>query len=192
MNKTQMRTRYLARQKALAPGERGRLSGQIADLFFDSVDLKSAEAVHCFITIQKFNEIDTSLIFERMWKELAHIRTLAPRVNFQSQNIESVVIGHSTHLEENEWKILEPGEGERVAPTDIDVVLVPGLAFDESGHRVGYGRGFYDRFLERCRPDCLKVGLSYFEPILQITDIHAGDMKLDLLITPRHAISTAF
>ena len=74
-------------------------------------------------------------------------------------------------------------------PSEVDVVLVPGLAFDEGGHRVGYGRGFYDRFLALCRPDCLKVGLSYFEPISQITDIHAGDIRLDLLITPERSIT---
>ena len=63
----------------------------------------------------------------------------------------------------------------------IDMVLVPGLCFDGDGHRVGYGKGFYDRFLKTCRPDCIKIGLSYFEPVESIDDVHEGDVRLDFV-----------
>ena len=64
------------------------------------------------------------------------------------------------------------------------MVLVPLLCFDESGHRVGYGKGFYDRFLTKCRPDTQKVGLSYFPPVKEITDADSFDIRLDLCLTP--------
>ena len=50
-------------------------------------------------------------------------------------------------------------------------------------HRVGYGKGYYDQFLKQCRSDCLKIGLSYFELVERIDDVHAGDVRLDFVIT---------
>lgn len=64
------------------------------------------------------------------------------------------------------------------------MVLIPLLAFDKNGYRVGYGKGFYDRFLAECRPDVVKVGLSVFEPIDEITDLNEFDIKMDFCITP--------
>ena len=69
------------------------------------------------------------------------------------------------------------------------LVLVPGVCFDQTGHRVGYGKGFYDRFLKTCRPGCLKVGLSYFEPVDPIDDVHDGDVRLDFIVTPELTIA---
>jgi 5-formyltetrahydrofolate cyclo-ligase len=67
----------------------------------------------------------------------------------------------------------------------IDLVIVPLVCVDKSGHRVGYGKGFYDRFLKQVRTDCVKVGLSYFEPVERIDDVHEGDVRLDFVITPK-------
>lgn len=64
------------------------------------------------------------------------------------------------------------------------MVLIPLLAFDKKGYRVGYGKGFYDRFLADCRPDVVKVGLSVFEPIDEIADLNEFDIKMDFCITP--------
>ncbi len=66
----------------------------------------------------------------------------------------------------------------------MDIVLVPMLCFDEKGFRVGYGKGFYDKFLSLCREDCLKIGLSLFPPIQKIENVEDYDVKLDFCITP--------
>ena len=63
-------------------------------------------------------------------------------------------------------------------------MIVPLLCFDARGHRVGYGKGYYDRFLQKCRPDCIKAGLSFFPPVKKIDDIHVADVQLDLVVTP--------
>jgi len=68
-------------------------------------------------------------------------------------------------------------------------VLVPLLCFDRRGHRVGYGRGYYDRFLARCRHDCKKIGLSFFEPLAEIDDVHEGDVELNYCVTPDGVIT---
>ena len=69
-------------------------------------------------------------------------------------------------------------------PAEIDLVIVPLLCFDKKGNRVGYGKGYYDRFLKQCRKDCIKIGFSYFDPIDQVEDINKFDVKLDYGITP--------
>jgi len=58
------------------------------------------------------------------------------------------------------------------------------LAFDEKGNRIGYGKGFYDRFLNECKKDVIKVGLSFFEATTTIEDTNANDIPLDFCVTP--------
>jgi 5-formyltetrahydrofolate cyclo-ligase len=84
------------------------------------------------------------------------------------------------------WGILEPNPQtcQKVPITDIDLVIIPLLAFDASGNRVGYGKGFYDRFLQDCRPDTLKIGVCLDEPVQRIDDVEAHDIPLDLCISP--------
>ena len=85
----------------------------------------------------------------------------------------------------NKWGILEPKNNSVVPPKSIDVVIVPLLCFDLSGQRVGYGKGYYDRFLKRCRAEVKKIGVCFFDPLKQIEDVADTDVPLDVIITPR-------
>jgi 5-formyltetrahydrofolate cyclo-ligase len=84
-------------------------------------------------------------------------------------------------LQKNLYNILEPKEG-ALYDGEVDLVLVPLLAFDEQGYRVGYGKGFYDRFLANLHTRT--IGLSFFGPVTKIHDLHEKDIKLDMCITP--------
>lgn len=84
----------------------------------------------------------------------------------------------------SEWGIPEPVAGVVLNPSDLDIVLIPLLAFDLAGNRVGYGKGFYDRYLLQCRPDCLKIGISLFDPVARIEDVESCDIPLDIAICP--------
>ncbi|HKP68681.1 MAG TPA: 5-formyltetrahydrofolate cyclo-ligase, partial [Pyrinomonadaceae bacterium] len=163
MNKAELRREYLERQKTLSKEERESGSSRIADHFFSSFDLGDVSVLHSFVPIEKFNEINTRLIFAKLWRGFPHIETVVPRVDFGTGSIQSLKFTHETELVRNAWNIDEPSHDEIVDTGLIDLVLVPGLAFDRSGHRVGYGKGFYDRFLAKCREDCVKVGLCYFD-----------------------------
>src|SRR5215216_1823641 len=178
MRKSELRKIYLDKQRSLLPAERGNKSFQIARLFFDNFDLTTIKYLHCFIPIEEFNEIDTMPIFQRLWTEHPHIRTVVPRVNFQSGEMESLLFTESTELAINKWKIKEPLHDDIVGNQVIDMVLLPGLCFDLNGHRVGYGKGFYDRFLAACKRDCIKVGLSYFPLVNRIDDVAPHDEVL--------------
>lgn len=84
----------------------------------------------------------------------------------------------------NSWGIPEPEEGILTDPKTIDMILVPLLAFDKQGHRVGYGKGYYDRFLKDCRTDAQKIGLSFFSPEEKIVDTFSEDFLIDMVVTP--------
>lgn len=184
MTKTELRQIYLARQRALSLSERAEKSRRIAQNFFERFDLSDTELLHCFIPIEKFNEVDTSPIIQALWTTAAEIAIAVPRVNFTTGEMESIIYTAKSELIRNPWAIREPVGGKSIEAAIIDMVLVPTLVFDRAGHRVGYGKGFYDRFLKKCVQDCVKIGLSYFEPIDKITNIHHGDIALDCCITP--------
>lgn len=184
MIKAELRTISLARQRNLSPAERIEKTRQIADCFFRNFDLVEIEFLHCFLPIDKFAEVDTRLILERVWKDFPRIETLAPRVDWQTGEIESLRFSAQTMLRLNRWGISEPAGAETIAPQKIDSVLVPLLCVDRRGFRVGYGKGFYDKFLKNCRADCLRIGLSYFPPVEEISDAQSFDIKLDHCVTP--------
>ncbi|HVF46653.1 MAG TPA: 5-formyltetrahydrofolate cyclo-ligase [Pyrinomonadaceae bacterium] len=184
MTKQELRRRSLEARGSLPPAEVEQRSRDIGERFFDNFNLDEVRSVHVFITIQKFKEVDTSFVIQKLRREFPLVRTIAPRVDHASGKIEHVAFDGSTQFALNRWGISEPADGDVIEPEQIDIVLVPGLAFDKGGHRVGYGRGFYDRFLNRTRPDCLKIGLSYFPPVDRIDDVHAGDATLEHCVTP--------
>ncbi len=184
MTKSELRQIYLDKRSALTPGDRDEASRRIADRFFETCDLSAVKTLHCFVPIEKFNEIDTSLIYKRVWNDHLEIQVTAPRLDRVIGQILSVVFAPETELIGNTWGISEPAGTESVEASEIDIVIVPLLCFDEVGHRVGYGKGYYDKFLSRCREDCLKVGLSYFPPVPRIDDVNEYDVPLDYCLSP--------
>jgi 5-formyltetrahydrofolate cyclo-ligase len=184
MTKSEWRKIYLKKQAAFDSEEQASRSKSISDCFFQSFEITNIGFLHCFLPIKKNNEIDTFLILEKIWQELPRIATLAPWVDFETDELGHIAFSKDSKLIENKWGIPEPTEGARVAPEKIDLVIVPLLCFDERGYRVGYGKGFYDRFLAECRPDTLKVGLSYFPPVKEISDIDEFDVRLNACVTP--------
>ena len=173
-----------SKQEAMSEEERDSASRRITDRFFSRFDVSIVRILHSFVPIEKFKEVNTRLIFAKLWRDFPHIQTVVPRVDPETDCIRSLKFTHETELVRNAWGIDEPAHDEYVDAQSIDMVLVPGLCFDRDGHRVGYGKGYYDRFLKTCRPDCLKIGLSYFEPVEKIDDIHDGDVRLDAVVTP--------
>lgn len=185
MHKAELRKTMLQRRRALAAEEVAARSQRIADLFFEHFPLKPGQTVHVFLPIVKNNEVNTWPIIERLRKEHADVRVVVP-VTDAAQNI--LTHHHLTEesvLVENPWGIPEPKDAQIIHADEVDVVLLPLLAFDRAGHRVGYGKGFYDRFLADCRPDVLKIGLSLEPPVERIADPNAFDVPLDYAITPQ-------
>jgi 5-formyltetrahydrofolate cyclo-ligase len=184
MTKAELREQALKDRAALTPAGIVDVSNAIADRFFASVNLEGVRTLSTFIRIPKFNEVDTSAIYYRIWKERPWIRTFAPKTDVGTGTMVNIALFPDTPLVENRWEVREPESGDALDTAELDLVIVPLLAVDASGHRVGYGKGFYDRFLRDCRQDCLKVGLNYFEPLQAIVDLADHDVALDICVTP--------
>lgn len=184
MTKSELRKVYLERRMALSKAERTENSRQIAELLFSTIDLTEISSLHCFIPIEKFGEIDTFLILERLRSSNPDIKVYVPKIALETGEIKSLAFEPGAELIDGALGTREPVISKTIDADAIDIVLVPLLCFDRHGFRVGYGKGFYDRFLLRCRPDCLKVGLSYFPPVDLIENIYPGDVRLDMCVTP--------
>jgi len=147
----------------------------------------SNKTIHIFLPIQNSNEIDTWPIFEHLLINNNKVGTSITK--FKPKRLEHTFINKNTTYEMDNYGIPVPNEIETLKETLIDVVLIPLLVCDFQGNRIGYGAGFYDSFLVKCKPDCLKIGLSFFEPIEETINTDAWDIKLDQLITPSNIIS---
>jgi 5-formyltetrahydrofolate cyclo-ligase len=113
---------------------------------------------------------------------------LISKSDFETREMTHYLLTDETIIKKNAYNIPEPvddpeASGE-VPDSKIDVVFVPLLAFDKCGHRVGYGKGFYDRFLSKCKTDVVTIGLSFFEAKDEILDVNPNDFALNYCVTP--------
>ncbi len=180
MEKSKLRKQAHALRAQLSPEALTSLSLQLLDQF-SLLNLNSVKVLHIFLPILEKNEPDTFLFIEWLQKNHPDIKIIVPKADFNSFLMTHHVFGGHKDLQKNAYNILEPQQGEE-HKGDIDLVLLPLLAFDKRGYRVGYGKGFYDRFLQGM--DTLKIGLSLFDASEQIDDVNEHDLKLDICITP--------
>ena len=144
------------------------------------IDFSQAQTFHIFLPIEKNNEINTYPIIDWLLQQNKNI-VLPLVVGDDMINCE-VKNGFETKL--NSLQIPEPIHYQEIDSSKIDIIFVPMFVADKLGNRVGYGGGYYDKFLARCRPEAKKIGLTYFRPIDTIDDAYFGDFPLDLCITP--------
>ncbi|PIB37580.1 5-formyltetrahydrofolate cyclo-ligase [Reichenbachiella sp. 5M10] len=182
MDKAKLRTVYLRKRKMLSSEMSAHIAGRILEqfkLFLTQIQVKNT---HVFLPITKQNEINTWLIVDYLLSQ--HIDTVVSQSKLETNQLIHYLYKNPNQLEHNKWGIPEPVHGTVISEQDIDLVLVPLVVFDRQGHRIGYGKGYYDRFLAGCRPDCLKVGLSMSPPLDIIPYVDTYDIPLDYCITP--------
>lgn len=184
MNKTSIRKTYLERRKNLSRSQYWILNSKIVEQVA-AINWSQFKVVHLFLPISDNKEIDTFSILEYFKEHEPGLQVVIPRTDFEKTEMENILFDPVyTILGRNKYGIPEPIHGRIIAPQHIDAVIMPLLAFDVEGNRVGYGKGFYDRFLEACRPDTRKIGLSFFEPVERVQDVNEFDKRLDACITP--------
>jgi 5-formyltetrahydrofolate cyclo-ligase len=185
MTKADIRRHLKEKRNQLSADEVEAGSNQVCRLFFQGFDLTGIQYIHIFLPITRLKEINTWPIIHLLQSDFPGIRIVFPKINPEDYTMESFLYDPDLILTENTWGITEPVAGNRIGPHLIDIMLLPLLGFDARGYRVGYGKGFYDRFLITCRKDTIKIGLSLEEPIPEIEDINQFDIPMDYCITPR-------
>ena len=137
---------------------------------------------HLFLTIEEQKEINTEYILQILAGKDKEI--VISKCEFATLGMTHFLLTDNTKIKKNSYKVPEPVDGLEVPDAKIDVVFVPLLAYDKQGNRVGYGKGFYDNFLSKCKPETIKIGLSFFLPEEKIDDVSESDVKLDFCVTP--------
>lgn len=185
MNKKELRLKYKALRAELSSEAIEDKSLAIANQAVKS-DIWNKLYYHIFLPITEHKEVDTEFLLQVLAGKDKEI--VVSKSNFETRKMTHYLLTDNTKFKKNEYNIPEPVDGPEtsgeVPSTKIDVVFVPLLAFDKKGNRVGYGKGFYDNFLSECKPEVIKIGLSFFDSEEEIIDIFESDVKLDFCITP--------
>lgn len=184
MTKETLRKEYKARRAALDPQQRLRMDDLLL-LQFQQFDYSAIRTVLTYWPLSGQAEPNTHLFTRYLHHMLPELVLAYPVTNTTSCEMTALAIDEDTVYQTNALGITEPKEGRVLQPTDIDLVLVPLLACDTKGYRVGYGKGYYDRYLAACREDIVKIGFSYFDPIEEISDTGHFDVPLTYCITPQ-------
>lgn len=181
MLKKELRQKYKTLRQELTEEQIEEKSLAIANRLL-SLDIWDKTYFHLFLSIERHKEIQTEFVLQILAGKDKEI--VVSKSDFATGEMTHFLLTENTKFIKNDYGIPEPVNGLEVPVSKIDVVFVPLLAYDKKGNRVGYGKGFYDRFLKKCRPDVIKIGLSFFEPEEQIEDISLDDVKLDFCVTP--------
>lgn len=185
MNKADLRKTFQLKRQGLSEQEAEELSEQICRQFFENISLQDVRYLHIFLPIALQREVNTWLIIRRLQEEHPRLGIVVSRTDWKSRQMHNFHLLPGTKITESSLGIPEPTEAEYCPVEKIDMVLLPLLAFDLEGNRVGYGAGFYDRFLSDCHSHAQKIGLSLFAPVSEkITDVHEHDIPMDACVCP--------
>lgn len=141
---------------------------------------------HIFLSITAKKEVNTEYLLHILQGKDKSI--VISKADFVSGEMKHFLLQENTVLKTSKYGIPEPVSGIEISPEMLDIVFVPLLAYDKNGHRIGYGKGFYDRFLAKCNPDAVFVGLSFFEAEPEIF-FEATDVPIDFCVTPKKIVN---
>jgi len=189
MFKKEIRLKYKELRNSLSENQIEEMSLAIANEVL-LLPIWEKTYFHVFLPIEEQKEVNTEYILHLLSgkdKEICISKT-----DFETRKMTHYLLTDNTKIKKNDYNIPEPvdcpdASGE-VPSNKIDVVFIPLLAYDKNGNRVGYGKGFYDKFLAECHPNTIKIGLSFFEPEEIISDVTTSDIQLNYCVTPNRII----
>lgn len=184
MYKKEARRMYNKKRLAITPQEKIKWDDLLL-IQFQKVELPFLSTLLSFYPLEEKNEVNTFIITDFLLFQNPGLKIAYPKANPKNHSMEALLVSDAMEFANNLYNIPEPVSDVILQPDELDLVLVPLLICDRKGNRVGYGKGFYDRYLSQCRADCLRIGFSYFEPIEEIEDSNEFDVPLNLCITPQ-------
>jgi|AntRauTorcE11897_2_1112592.scaffolds.fasta_scaffold25018_2 5-formyltetrahydrofolate cyclo-ligase len=174
----------LLKERLSIPKDDWKLNSRlIFDRLKELDEFKQARIIHTFVSLNERNEVDTHDLI----KELLIVgkKVFVPVTNFETGELDHSELTYFGDLELNKWGVPEP-KSTRPLIEKLDIILVPLLGADESFNRLGYGKGFYDKFLQSA--EALKIGLIFDEFIQSEIPVDDFDEKLDILITEKRIL----
>jgi len=181
VKKSELRKKYKSLRNKLSQTQIEDYSLAIANQLL-KLDVWDRSFYHIFLTIEEQKEINTDYILNILSGKDKNI--IISKSSFEDYSMTHYLLTDNTKIKKNDYNIPEPIDGIEISSSQLEVIIVPLLAFDKSGHRIGYGKGFYDRFLANCKPETIKIGLSFFEAENEIFEASENDIILDYCATP--------
>ena len=179
MLKKDIRQKYKSLRAQLTQEQLEEQSFEIAQRLLE-LNIWNKTYFHLYLSIDSQKEVCTEPLLNILFAKNKEV--VLPKSDFNSFEMSHLLLTENTRIQKNKYGIPEPLDGIEVPLAKIEVVFVPLLAFDTMGNRVGYGKGFYDRFLKKTT--ALKIGLSVFEPEARVEDVLPEDVSLDYCVTP--------
>ena len=185
MTKSDIRNLMRTRRREVDPEEREEASAAICDAVWARADVQAAVAAkHPFaVYLANDDEIDLAPLVERLWA--ADVTVAVPYWHADSGTYRLAIYTNASTLIEGFHGIMEPAETYDIAPSDIGVWIVPGLAFTRDGRRIGYGGGWYDRYLAAAAPDAVALAVAYPFQILDDIPTDPNDRRVTDVVTTR-------
>jgi 5-formyltetrahydrofolate cyclo-ligase len=183
LKKETARKNYQKKRQELSSLRFKEDSSQIIRNLIELIKKFKPTCIHCFLTIDQKSEINTKPIIEYCWEN--HINVVVPVTDFINNTLKNAKFDPSTKIALTKNNIPEPMNPIWANDSDIELVITPLLAFDATGHRVGFGRGFYDRLFLSLHDEVKRVGVSLFEPCETLEDIGNYDVPLTHCVTPQ-------
>lgn len=183
MRKAELRKLYKGKRAQLTQDQIEQYSIDISNHALKLNKLWDYQNYHIFLSIQSQKEVNTDFLLSVLQGKDKNV--LLSKSDFKLGTLTHYLLTDSTVIKLNAYGIPEPQQGIQIPANQVEVVFIPLLVYDKKGNRIGYGKGFYDRFLAQCKPETLKIGLSFFSAEDQISDVNPHDIPLDYCITPQ-------
>ncbi len=175
-----LRSEMLAKRRMMTAEDRAEKNGKIFQNVISTAEFINAERIFCYINMPVEAEtakiIDYALEFSK--------RVFAPVTD--KNDMFFAEIKDLFDLKKSSFGVLEPKNGTKIEPKDGDLFIIPGSVFDIKGHRYGYGKGFYDRYLSRY--DVIKMALCYDFQLLESIKIEKHDINMDIIVTDKEIL----
>ena len=180
MERERVRTEVLHRRDELAPEVRAMCSQQIADLVTHWIQSEGFNSVMLYLSMR--SEVETLDLLEGLLHAGKHV--CAPVVDTDEHRlIPRRIQDAKTALVRHRYGMLEPNSTCPLVPiSELQLIIVPGIAFDRKGYRLGYGKGFYDRFLAKCS-HAVPIGLAYQIQVVEDTFPQVWDVPVKHIFT---------
>lgn len=188
MNKNLLRQQAMKMRNSLNSLEVQGKSHEISQLFLSLPLYREVPSILSYLSFG--SEIDTTAIIKNAW--LRGKRVLVPVCQTKDKTLLISELRSLNELSPGTWGIPEPKKEylRPVSPSEIGLAIIPGLAFDSRGHRLGFGAGYYDRFLSTLPSECPKIALAYNFQIVEFIPNEAHDVPVDLIVTEKRILQT--
>lgn len=184
MTKQALRQYYMEQRAALPLATRHSYLAHLLE-HLEGIPWPKGGRVLSYRAMAAKNELPMEVVEDYLQEQSDAYTFAYPQAHFDTGSMEAFADDEALQWETARFGLEQPRSGHLLSPEAMDIVLVPLLAFDLQGYRLGYGKGFYDRYLARCRSTVLTIGFSWFAPVEVLPQLHPHDAPMRYCVTPQ-------